>query len=263
MNTKVLKTKRRNIHRPRVHTEIVKHLLKDLQSGVYVEGQELPPERALMEEFGVGRPAVRESLAALGRMGLVDLCPGMRAKVCKPTMKPLLSEMKVALQIYSSSADGWRQLQNVRMLFEVAVVRELAHIITETQLATLKQILKEQHGHLKKADYKAFADADIRFHFLLVEFLANPFLGLLAESFAEWLITPLFTSVKVCNQGECFCAAHLNILDALAQRNSDEAERAMREHLKTAHAIYQSDPAANIPPNLSWNLSSLPEEKSE
>lgn len=263
MNTKKVKTTRRDIHRPRVHTEIVKHLLKDLQSGVYVEGQELPPERALMEEFGVGRPAVRESLAALGRMGLVDLCPGMRAKVCKPTMKPLLSEMKDALQIYSSSADGWRQLQNVRMLFEVAVVRELARSITEGQLATLKQILTEQDAHLKKADYQAFADADIRFHCLLVEFLANPFLGLLAESFAEWLITPLFTSVKVCKQGERFCAAHKHVLTALAQRNSDEAENAMREHLETAHAIYQSDPAANIPPNLSWTFSGIPEEKNE
>ena len=88
--------RRRSIQRPRVHTEVLSCLLDDIQSGVYQVGQKLPSERELMDEFGVGRPAVREALSGLARMGLIEVSPGMRARVCRLTLKPLLREMRDA-----------------------------------------------------------------------------------------------------------------------------------------------------------------------
>ena len=73
-----LQGRRRSIQRPRVHVEVLSCLLEDIQSGVYQVGQKLPSERELMDEFGVGRPAVREALSALARMGLIEVSPGMR-----------------------------------------------------------------------------------------------------------------------------------------------------------------------------------------
>ena len=107
--------RRRSIQRPRVHTEVLSCLLDDIQSGVYQIGQKLPSERELMDEFGVGRPAVREALSGLARMGLIEVSPGMRARVCRLTLKPLLREMRATLEIYSSSAEGWRQLHDLRL----------------------------------------------------------------------------------------------------------------------------------------------------
>ena len=78
--------RKRNIQRPRVHTEVLSCLLDDIQSGVYQVGQKLPSERELMDEFGVGRPAVREALSGLARMGLIEVSPGMRARVCRLTL---------------------------------------------------------------------------------------------------------------------------------------------------------------------------------
>ena len=118
--------RKRSIQRPRVHTEVLSCLLDDIQSGVYQVGQKLPSERELMDEFGVGRPAVREALSGLARMGLIEVSPGMRARVCRLTLKPLLREMRATLEIYSSSADGWRQLHDLRLFFETAVVRRMA-----------------------------------------------------------------------------------------------------------------------------------------
>ena len=91
--------RRRSIQRPRVHTEVLSCLLEDIQSGVYAVGQNLPSERELMDEFGVGRPAVREALAALARMGLIEVSPGLRARVCRLTLQPLLREMRATLDI--------------------------------------------------------------------------------------------------------------------------------------------------------------------
>ncbi|WP_277424289.1 FCD domain-containing protein [Desulfovibrio sp. ZJ200] len=216
-------------------------LLEDIQSGIYQEGQKLPSERELMEEFGVGRPAVREALSALGRMGLVELSPGMRARVCKLTLRPLLEEMRATLQIYSSSPDGWRQLHDLRLFFETSVARQLAHSITDEQLGQLEEVLESQRHFLEHSEIRSFAEADIAFHRLLVEFLGNPFLGLLAEGFAGWLITPLYASMQVRRQSERSCTAHQAVFEALTRRDPDGAEQAMRLHLEEMRAIYQVD----------------------
>ena len=169
--------RRRSIQRPRVHTEVLSCLLEDIQSGVYAVGQNLPSERELMDEFGVGRPAVREALAALARMGLIEVSPGLRARVCRLTLQPLLREMRATLDIYSNSAEGWRQLHDVRLFFEAAVVRHMARTVTDQQLAVLQEMLQNQRRLLDASEIRAFAEADIDFHRYLVECVGNSFLN--------------------------------------------------------------------------------------
>lgn len=239
--TEILGSRRRNIQRPRVHTEVLTCLLEDIRAGVYQEGQKLPSERELMEEFGVGRPAVREALSALGRMGLIEISPGMRARVCKLTLKPLLGEMRATLQIYSSSPDGWRQLHDLRLFFETSVARQLARQVTDDQLRSLRDILVNQRNFLDRSEIRSFAEADIAFHRALVEFMGNPFLGLLAEGFGGWLITPLYASMQVRRQSERSYTAHVVVLEALKERNPDLAEQAMRLHLEEMRGIYLVD----------------------
>ena len=229
--------RRRSIQRPRVHTEVLSCLLEDIQSGVYAVGQNLPSERELMDEFGVGRPAVREALAALARMGLIEVSPGLRARVCRLTLQPLLREMRATLDIYSNSAEGWRQLHDVRLFFEAAVVRHMARTVTDQQLA----VLQDQRRLLDASEIRAFAEADIDFHRYLVECVGNSFLGLLADGFAGWLITPLYASMQVRRQSERSYRAHLAVFEALQKRDSDLAEAALRVHLEEMRDIYQVD----------------------
>lgn len=240
--------RKRSIQRPRVHTEVLSCLLDDIQSGVYQVGQKLPSERELMDEFGVGRPAVREALSGLARMGLIEVSPGMRARVCRLTLKPLLREMRATLEIYSSSEDGWRQLHDLRLFFETAVVRRMAREVTDEQLEHLDAQLQNQRRLLDASEVRAFADADIDFHRYLVECMGNNFLGLLAEGFAGWLITPLYASLQVRRQSERSYRAHVAVYEALKKKDPDLAEKAMRTHLEEMRGIYQVDIMA-VPEN--------------
>lgn len=235
------KNRRRDIRRPRIHTEVLTCLLEDIRGGIFTEGEKLPSERDLMEEFGVGRPAVREALSALGRMGVIELSPGMRARICKPTLRPLLGEMRATLQIYSSSPDGWKHLHDLRLFFEASVVRQLAQAVTAEQLDELAAVLEQQQHCLDKSEIRSFAEADIAFHRSLVECLGNPFLGLLANGFAGWLITPLYASMQVQQQSERSYKAHCGIYEALKARDAMQAEQAMRVHLEEMRAYYQVD----------------------
>ncbi|MGL6181158.1 MAG: GntR family transcriptional regulator, partial [Aestuariivirga sp.] len=79
------------LKRSRLFEQIAEILEQRIRSQLSAPGDELPSERDLMKEFGVGRTAVREALFHLQRMGLVELRPGARARVATPTPAAVMS----------------------------------------------------------------------------------------------------------------------------------------------------------------------------
>ncbi|HIU17197.1 MAG TPA: FCD domain-containing protein [Candidatus Avidesulfovibrio excrementigallinarum] len=223
---------KRSVTRSRLHTTIVEYLLQDIQNGTYKEGEELPSERDLMETFGVGRPAIRESLSALERMGLVDIRPGMRTRVRRPTVKPLLGELGETLQIYMLSDQGKHELLDFRLFFESMIVRELCKTITEEQLQWLANALEKQKAHLNgMAD---FTKHDLQFHQYLGACLNNPLVGTFCQSVSAWVLdSHLRKENNAPQQAEIAFKGHQEIYSALCKHDADAAEMAMQEHLRT------------------------------
>ena len=50
--------------------DVVKQIGDMIQSGAWPSGYQLPPERQLVEQFGVSRNTLREALKALNLMGM-------------------------------------------------------------------------------------------------------------------------------------------------------------------------------------------------
>ncbi|HEC63525.1 MAG TPA: FadR family transcriptional regulator, partial [Candidatus Acetothermia bacterium] len=66
----------RRVRPTKVSTEVARQLLELIRSGAFPVGSRLPPEKELAERMGVSRASVREALAALGAVGLVESQPG-------------------------------------------------------------------------------------------------------------------------------------------------------------------------------------------
>ena len=81
------------LKRARLFEQIAEVLERRIRSRDYAEGDELPSERDLMKDFGVGRTAVREALFHLKRMGLIELRAGARARVAVPTPEAVMSSL--------------------------------------------------------------------------------------------------------------------------------------------------------------------------
>src|SRR5574341_1923694 len=56
-------------------------LIERILDGTYPPGSDLPGERALSDEFGVARPALREALQRLSRDGWLDIQHGKSTRV--------------------------------------------------------------------------------------------------------------------------------------------------------------------------------------
>jgi GntR family transcriptional repressor for pyruvate dehydrogenase complex len=58
---------------------VAKQLLDYLTTGNFAPGTRLPPERSLAASLGVGRSTLREAMAALDVLGIIEVRPGSGA----------------------------------------------------------------------------------------------------------------------------------------------------------------------------------------
>jgi GntR family transcriptional repressor for pyruvate dehydrogenase complex len=228
----------RVIQRRKVYEDVTSYLLDDIKNGVYPVGAELPSERALMAEFGVGRPAVREALSKLARMGLVEVRSGFRSRVCQATPIPLLEEMDETIKVALLSEERQHNMQEIRMLFEVAVGRFVVKTITPEQLAHIEQIHLESGKMLKEP--QRLADLDVLFHRSIGEASNNQLIVTVFDAFSKWLIFQRLTNFTNPARPRISFEEHGRILESLKTGNPDEVEKAIQDHLRDVADTYWS-----------------------
>lgn len=127
-----------------------------------------------MERFGVGRPAIREAMQSLAKMGLVSISHGERAKVLKLTAKSIFQQVDPTAKIMlAQSMDTLEHLKSARIFFERGIVRETAQRITDSDIAELRQIIERQRESFGDAD--AFIAADMEFHVRIAGISGNQY----------------------------------------------------------------------------------------
>ena len=119
------------IQKRKLYQDVVDRLMLLIQSGEVRPGDQLPPERELMDMYGVGRPAIREALQAMQRSGIVEISQGERARVVVPTARGLIAQMASGTQhLLQSQPDMLEHLKQARLLLEEGTARMAAERAT-------------------------------------------------------------------------------------------------------------------------------------
>ena len=236
--------KRPVIRRRKLYEEIAAEFERRINDGDYVPGDQIPSERKIMEEFGVGRPAVREALFALSKMGLIALNSGEPARVTKPTPKILIGELAGAARALLADPEGVRQFQDARMLFETALARNAATHATDEDVHLLGEALEANKNAAQT--HLNFEQTDVEFHYVLAMIARNSILTALHEGLLEWLSEQRAISNAYPGATSAAIEAHTRIFDAIAARDADAAEAAMREHLSEVARTYWEVRTARI-----------------
>src|SRR5262245_45614215 len=122
------------IRRHKLYEEIAQQVEQRIRRAHFAPGDDLPSERELMREFGVGRPAVREALFHLHRMGVIERRSGARAKVAQPTPQAVVESLAGSARYLLSAPDGVRHFQEARTFFEIGLARYAAQHATARDL---------------------------------------------------------------------------------------------------------------------------------
>ncbi len=225
------------IVRRKLSDEVFDRLERLITSGELKPGDEMPSERVLMERFGVGRPAIREAMQALAKMGLVNISHGERAKVLQLTAKSIFRQVDLTAKIMlSQSSDSLEQLKSARIFFERGMAREAALRTTRKDVDELHTIIERQRASLGDAD--GFISADMQFHTRIAQISGNPIFTAVSEAMLAWLKAYHTDMLIWTGKEKLTLVEHEEILACLAENDADEAEQAMLKHLERSRSLY-------------------------
>jgi GntR family transcriptional regulator, sialic acid-inducible nan operon repressor len=224
------------IRRRKLYEDVALRIEEMIREGRYAPGDQLPAEREIMEELGVGRSAVREAMLALQRMGLVTVSSGERARVTAPTAKVLVSELAGAARLLLAQEGGVRRFQEARALFEIGLARAAAQRASEADLARLRAALEANRAAI--GDHAQFMRTDVAFHYEIAQIPRNAIFTSLYNAVVEWLTEQRETSGRASGAGEAAYAAHERIYRAIAAHDPGAAEVAMERHLHVVVKLY-------------------------
>lgn len=202
--------------------KIEDRLVTALALGLYVEHQQLPPERELAATLGVSRVTMREALRRLVDAGYVEVRRGRNGGHFVRADWGPGSAARVRRQL----GDDWQHFEDLfdaRTLIEPLIARTAAIRCTEEFAPRIREAVQ---AYVDAPDHDASRLADAEVHYAIALAAQNPLLLSLSQQ--------LRTAVS---------------LDLGAEPYSDEARRAAIEHhrqLSDAVIMGRADEAAAI-----------------
>jgi len=225
------------IIRRKLSHQIEERLLAQIQNGDVAPGDLLPSERELMSLYQVGRPAIREAMQNLQRMGLIEIRHGERPKVAEPSLQQAIAQLGQTMHhVLSHSENSLDHLKQARLTFEVEMARIAARGCAKEQIDRIRTLVAEQQSVAHSA--AEFLTLDGRFHVEIAKLSGNPIFAALSEALFSWLAKFHAHLVRSPGHEELTILEHTAILDAIESGDESSAAKHMADHLSRANALY-------------------------
>lgn len=225
------------IVRRKLSHEVFDRLVQTIQSGELAPDDQLPSERELMLRYGVGRPAIREAMQSLQRMGLIRIAHGERARVMLPTADTIVDQVSGAMvQLLSRVPGGLDELKDARLLFEVGLAQVAARRVTPASAVDLHAALAACRQ--ARGDAVRFVAADMAFHRQIAAMSGNMLIRALSQGMLDWMQKFRRDLVTARGAEQLTLEEHERIAIAIAAGDASAAAMAMTDHLTRANQLY-------------------------
>ena len=214
------------IKKTRVAEEVANRIRTLILDDTFPQGQPLPSERVLTEQFGVSRGSIRDALRMLETIGLIETRHGRGTFPRELTVDRLVAPLASMMTFQHDLQD---ELLDVRRMFEPAVARVAATRATDEDFADLQRILDAQHRKLKKGQSGIVEDTE--FHAALARSTRNRVIVSLMATLNDLLVESRKLTLRQKGRPAKSVEGHEAVVAALRRRDADGAARAMSNHI--------------------------------
>lgn len=167
----------------------------------------------LAQNFGVSQTPVRDALMRLSEEGLVII------------------RAQSTTQVSRIDVPAAREAHFLRRSIEIEIARLLALSHEPSVIDELRTQLSRQAGLAKRKDFLGFIAADKEFHRLMYVAAGLPRLWAVVVRMSGHVDRLRLLHIPTSGKTDSILAAHLAILEAIASRDGEAAQRAVRDHL--------------------------------
>ena len=211
--------------------DVVDALTGRIRDGSLAQGEKLPTEAAIMEEFGVSRTVVREAISSLRSSGRIDTQQGRGAFVLSP---PFAISYAMDASDLAKVGDVL-QIMDLRIGLESEAASLAAQRHTAAQLGDIRAALDKLEVGIKAAE--TAVTPDFQFHLEIIRSTGNPYYIDLFTQLGPSLIprarVDLFKDDRKAKVRylELIQLEHAQMYHAIARRDAEAARAAVRLHL--------------------------------
>jgi DNA-binding GntR family transcriptional regulator len=212
---KIMKVPLPQVKEGRVLADWVTASLREaILNGYFESGEKLDQDR-IAEELEVSRTPVREAMRRLESEGFVKVRPHYGAFIA------VVSRQEI------------HEVYEIRRLLEAEIVRQVTPLIPESVLDELDRSLTEIQAQFDAGDITKPFESDVYFHDTIANFIENKLLKEVLDGLTSRISMVLrFAQLQPGPHLAVSFKEHRAILQAMRQRDSEEAAELMRVHLE-------------------------------
>lgn len=207
---------------------VVERLVTVIKERRLSAGERLPGEHELVEQLKVSRPILREALARLQSMGLVDIQRGRGTFVGSATS--LANCVRLLRSAVTISPQELQSYAELRSAMEVQAVRQAAERATDDDIAELTALLKRLDND--ELPYPEALELDFAFHRKLIDIAGNPLMQNMMEVIYEFVLTQMARTTPSQRENQLGRRLHKAILRSVREHDPDAAAEAMQRHMQ-------------------------------
>ena len=202
-------------------------------------GDRLPTERALAEQFQVGRLTVREALRNLESNGLVLVKQGGGGGIYVGTSDP---DKVPAIMMDNLILEGLTgaQITEARLTVECGIVVAAIENATGRDLARIEGNVTASRTALEPERGADAFNQMINFHILLGEATHNPIYSMFIRSLMDWGRRRRANWTPTREQQQYSYRSHREIFEAVVEKKIDAARDLISTHVKYMEKINQT-----------------------
>ena len=213
------------IARQKTYELVAERLLSLISSRRLGPGDLLPPERELVQLYGVGRSSIREALRMLESKGVIR-GGGNGSFAVAGFANTLNSSIRFLLSVEEADYD---ELFEVRRILEGEAAALAASRRSQSDLERMTAEVEAMEAGL--ASEEGFITADLRFHLIVAEATRNRLILHLMHAIRALLQRSLSSAYHIPGSPQGAIELHHLIIEAIAARRPEEARQRMQEHV--------------------------------
>lgn len=180
---------------------------------IYAEDAELRlDERKLSNQLSISRTPIREALARLEQEGLVEIVPRRGVYIVRKTKTEILEMLTV-----------WAALESM-------AARLITLHASDEEIASLRTLLTGYSKGQVKDHIDEYSENNINFHQAILKMSGNQLIFDTAENLFIHMRSIRARTIGEEDRAQRSIVDHLHIVEALEDRDTELAERLVREH---------------------------------
>jgi DNA-binding FadR family transcriptional regulator len=227
----------------RAFEDVEEQIRQAILSGRLREGERLPSERALAEQFEAGRLTIREALRTLETKGFLKIKKG---SVGGAYVEVGNRQNLAGIIIDNLTLGGLtgRQLTEARVALESGIVKAVIKRANRSDMSRIGEDLDESGNMSTQDDPRAVISKMISFHLLLGDASHNPTFIIFIRALMEWAKRKLVSYIPSHNHIQYSYEAHMGIFNAVKKKDVALAQRLMKTHVEKM-SVFVSRPGIN------------------